>query len=115
VPDEKPTNAQLAGQTVQQIADAQGKHVIDALLDILVEDEFSLRPRGERRLKAGFVKHNGGRRQIRERRLRSEGFRCRLDLRRRLGRADLRSRNLRFQRGRRGRSCARDAHVAAVR
>jgi N-acyl-D-aspartate/D-glutamate deacylase len=38
VPDEKGSNA--AGQTVQQIADAQGKHVVDALLDIVVEDDL---------------------------------------------------------------------------
>ncbi|HJU20099.1 MAG TPA: amidohydrolase family protein [Stellaceae bacterium] len=37
-PDEKAAN--LAGQTVQQIADAQGKHVIDALLDMVVEDDL---------------------------------------------------------------------------
>jgi N-acyl-D-amino-acid deacylase len=41
VPDEKPANAHGAGQTVQQIADAQGKHVIDALLDMVVEDDLA--------------------------------------------------------------------------
>jgi len=30
-----------AGQTVQQIADREGKHVVDALLDIVVEDDLS--------------------------------------------------------------------------
>ena len=34
LPDAKTGNSALTGQTVQQIADAQGKHVIDALLDI---------------------------------------------------------------------------------
>jgi nitrite reductase/ring-hydroxylating ferredoxin subunit len=38
VPDEKSSN--MTGQTIQQIADAQGKHVIDALLDIVVEDDL---------------------------------------------------------------------------
>jgi hypothetical protein len=41
VSDERPTNAHGAGQTVQQIADAQGKHVIDALLDMVVEDDLA--------------------------------------------------------------------------
>src|SRR5580692_4066099 len=38
VPDEKGANA--AGRTVQQIADAQGKHVVDAVLDLVVEDDL---------------------------------------------------------------------------
>ena len=38
VPDEKAGNASRSGQTVQEIAEAQGKHVIDALLDMVVED-----------------------------------------------------------------------------
>ena len=53
VPVEKAGNSTFVGQTVQQIADAQSKHVIDALLDIVVEDdldtEFFARPRGGRR------------------------------------------------------------------
>jgi nitrite reductase/ring-hydroxylating ferredoxin subunit len=40
VPHSKTGNSTLAGQTVQQIADLQGKHVIDALLDIVVEDDL---------------------------------------------------------------------------
>jgi N-acyl-D-aspartate/D-glutamate deacylase/nitrite reductase/ring-hydroxylating ferredoxin subunit len=40
LPDTKTANSSLAGQTVQQIADAQGKHVIDALLDMVVEDDL---------------------------------------------------------------------------
>jgi nitrite reductase/ring-hydroxylating ferredoxin subunit len=40
LPDAKTANATLAGQTVQQIADAQRKHVIDALLDMVVEDDL---------------------------------------------------------------------------
>ena len=40
LPDAKTANSSLAGQTVQQIADAQGKHVIDALLDMVVEDDL---------------------------------------------------------------------------
>jgi N-acyl-D-aspartate/D-glutamate deacylase len=39
VPDEKGANA--AGRTVQQIADAQGKHVVDAVLDLVVEDDLA--------------------------------------------------------------------------
>ena len=39
VPDAKGSN--MAGQTVQQIADAQGKHVIDALLDLVVEEDLA--------------------------------------------------------------------------
>ena len=39
VPDQKGANT--AGQTVQQIADAQGKHVIDAVLDLVVEDDLA--------------------------------------------------------------------------
>ena len=39
VPDEKGANA--AGRTVQQIADAQGKHVVDAVLDLVVEDDLT--------------------------------------------------------------------------
>ena len=35
------TEGNSAGQTVQQIADAQGKHVIDALLDMVVEDDLA--------------------------------------------------------------------------
>ncbi|HEV2336356.1 MAG TPA: amidohydrolase family protein, partial [Stellaceae bacterium] len=41
VPDEKAGNASRSGQTVQQIADAEGKHVIDALLDLVVEDDLA--------------------------------------------------------------------------
>ena len=41
LPDAKTANSSLAGQTVQQIADAQGKHVIDALLDMVVEDDLA--------------------------------------------------------------------------
>ena len=40
-PDETETTTPQAGQTVQQIADEQGKHVIDALLDICVEDDLA--------------------------------------------------------------------------
>src|SRR5499427_5479175 len=40
LPDAKTGNSSLVGQTVQQIADAQGKHVIDALLDMVVEDDL---------------------------------------------------------------------------
>jgi N-acyl-D-aspartate/D-glutamate deacylase len=39
VPDQKGANS--AGQTVQQIADAQSKHVIDALLDMVVEEDLA--------------------------------------------------------------------------
>ena len=39
VPDKKTAN--MAGQTVQQIADAQGKHVVDALLDMVVEEDLA--------------------------------------------------------------------------
>ena len=41
LPDAKTANSALTGQTVQQIADAQGKHVIDALLDMVVEDDLA--------------------------------------------------------------------------
>jgi N-acyl-D-amino-acid deacylase len=41
VPDEKAGNASRSGQTVQEIAEAQGKHVIDALLDMVVEDDLA--------------------------------------------------------------------------
>ena len=41
VPVENTNNAAPAGQTVQQIADAQGKHVVDALLDMVVEDDLA--------------------------------------------------------------------------
>jgi N-acyl-D-aspartate/D-glutamate deacylase/nitrite reductase/ring-hydroxylating ferredoxin subunit len=40
VPDEKAGNSPRFGQTVQQIADREGKHVIDALLDMVVEDDL---------------------------------------------------------------------------
>ena len=40
-PDETETSSPQAGQTVQQIADEQGKHVIDALLDMCVEDDLA--------------------------------------------------------------------------
>jgi N-acyl-D-aspartate/D-glutamate deacylase/nitrite reductase/ring-hydroxylating ferredoxin subunit len=40
LPDAMTANSSLAGHTVQQIADAQGKHVIDALLDMVVEDDL---------------------------------------------------------------------------
>jgi N-acyl-D-aspartate/D-glutamate deacylase len=40
LPDARTANSALTGQTVQQIADAQGKHVIDALLDMVVEDDL---------------------------------------------------------------------------
>ena len=39
VPDKKASN--LSGQTVQKIADGQGKHVIDALLDMVVDDDLT--------------------------------------------------------------------------
>ena len=39
VPDQKGANT--AGQTVQQIADAQNKHVVDALLDMVVEGDLA--------------------------------------------------------------------------
>jgi len=41
VPDEKAGNASRFGQTVQQIADAEGKHVVDALLDMVIEDDLA--------------------------------------------------------------------------
>ncbi len=41
LPEAKTTNSALTGQTVQQIADAQGKHVIDTLLDMVVEDDVA--------------------------------------------------------------------------
>jgi N-acyl-D-aspartate/D-glutamate deacylase len=40
VPDQKGANS--VGRTVQQIADAQGKHVIDALLDMVVEEDLDM-------------------------------------------------------------------------
>jgi N-acyl-D-aspartate/D-glutamate deacylase/nitrite reductase/ring-hydroxylating ferredoxin subunit len=40
LPEAKTSNSALTGQTVQQIAEAQGKHVIDALLDMVVEDDL---------------------------------------------------------------------------
>ena len=40
-PDETEASSPQAGQTVQQIADEQGKHVIDALLDMCVEDDLA--------------------------------------------------------------------------
>ena len=40
-PDETDSSSPQAGQTVQQIADEQGKHVIDALLDMCVEDDLA--------------------------------------------------------------------------
>ena len=40
-PDETETSSPQAGKTVQQIADEQGKHVIDALLDMCVEDDLA--------------------------------------------------------------------------
>ncbi len=40
-PDEHADTVAEAGQTVQQIADREGKHVIDALLDMVVEDDLS--------------------------------------------------------------------------
>ena len=40
-PDENADTVAEAGQTVQQIADREGKHVIDALLDMVVEDDLS--------------------------------------------------------------------------
>jgi N-acyl-D-aspartate/D-glutamate deacylase len=39
VPDPKGANS--AGRRVQQIADAQGKHVVDALLDMVVEEDLA--------------------------------------------------------------------------
>jgi N-acyl-D-aspartate/D-glutamate deacylase/nitrite reductase/ring-hydroxylating ferredoxin subunit len=39
VPDKKASS--LSGQTVQKIADAQGKHVIDALLDMVVDEDLT--------------------------------------------------------------------------
>jgi N-acyl-D-aspartate/D-glutamate deacylase len=41
LPDAKTGNSALIGQTVQQIADVQGKHVIDALLDMVVADDLA--------------------------------------------------------------------------
>ncbi len=41
VPDEKAALSAETGQTVQQIADQQGKHVIDALLDMVVEEDLA--------------------------------------------------------------------------
>ena len=41
VPVEKANHATAIGRTVQQIADAQGKHVIDAVLDMVVEDDLA--------------------------------------------------------------------------
>ena len=41
VPVEKANQATATGQTVQQIADAQGKHVIDAVLDLVVEEDLA--------------------------------------------------------------------------
>jgi N-acyl-D-aspartate/D-glutamate deacylase len=38
VPDEQAAHATGIGKTVQHLADEQGKHVIDALLDLVVED-----------------------------------------------------------------------------
>ena len=40
-PDENADTVAEAGQIVQQIADREGKHVIDALLDMVVEDDLS--------------------------------------------------------------------------
>jgi N-acyl-D-aspartate/D-glutamate deacylase len=40
VPDSRTGNAPEVGRRVQEIADAQGKHVIDALLDMVVEDDL---------------------------------------------------------------------------
>ena len=41
VPVEKANHAPAIGQTVQQIADAQDKHVIDAVLDMVVEEDLA--------------------------------------------------------------------------
>ncbi len=41
VPDEKAAASAEPGQTVQQIADQQGKHVVDALLDMVVEEDLA--------------------------------------------------------------------------
>src|SRR6202011_5591773 len=41
VPDEKAGNASRFGQTVQQIAEAEGKHMVDALLDMVIEDDLA--------------------------------------------------------------------------
>ena len=41
VPDEKAAAAAEVGQTVQQIADQEGKHVIDSLLDMVVEGDLA--------------------------------------------------------------------------
>ena len=41
VPVEKANHAPAIGQTVQQIADAQGTHVIDAVLDMVVEEDLA--------------------------------------------------------------------------
>ena len=40
-PDENEAASPQAGQTVQDIADEQGKHVVDALLDLCVEDDLA--------------------------------------------------------------------------
>ena len=40
-PDETEAASPQAGQTVQDIADEQGKHVVDALLDLCVEDDLT--------------------------------------------------------------------------
>jgi N-acyl-D-aspartate/D-glutamate deacylase len=41
VPIEKANEATASGRTVQQIADEQGKHVIDAVLDMVVEEDLA--------------------------------------------------------------------------
>src|SRR5580698_5787848 len=41
VPVEKANEATAIGQTVQQIADAQGQHVIDTVLDMVVEEDLA--------------------------------------------------------------------------
>jgi N-acyl-D-aspartate/D-glutamate deacylase len=41
VPNQKESATSEAGQTIQQIADREGKHIIDALLDMVVEDDMA--------------------------------------------------------------------------
>jgi len=41
VPDEQAAHATGIGKTLQHIADEQGKHVIDALLDLVVEEDLT--------------------------------------------------------------------------
>ena len=69
-PNETEASSPQAGLTVQQIADEQGKHVIDALLDMCVEDDLATefyadtqgpRPGSVHRRGAGLQPHRGRR------------------------------------------------------